>query len=103
MHPRLTACLIEFGVFVVFCYDQVWSKCFKLCVLLLLLSSVQLWLLMTSIYIYIYIYALFKKLVLFAVKYLFFFFFLPITVFCGIKNKILVAALNKILILEHRW
>ena len=98
MHRRLTACLIELGVFVVFCYDQVWSKRFKLCVLLLLLSSVQLWLLMTSIYIYIY--ALFKKLVLFAVKYLFVFFFF--TNFVE-QSKILMADLNKILVLEHRW
>jgi hypothetical protein len=29
-----------FGIFVNFYYDQVWSKCFRLCVLLLLLSSV---------------------------------------------------------------
>ena len=38
-----------------------------------------------DINIYIYIYALFKKLVLFAVKYVFVFFFLPIIVFCGTK------------------
>ena len=76
MHPRLIACLIEFGVFVVFCYDQVWSKCFKLCVLLLLfVKCATLAFDDINIYIYIYIYALFKKLVLFAVKYLFVFFF----------------------------
>ena len=62
LHRRLTACLIEFGVFVVFCYDQVWSKCFKLCVLLLLLSSATLAFDDINIYIYIYIYALFKSL-----------------------------------------
>ena len=68
--------------------------------LCVVITFVQLWLLMTLIYIYIYIYALFKKLVLFAVKYLFVFFFF--TNFVE-QSEILMADLNKILVLKHRW
>ena len=68
--------------------------------LCVVITFVQLWLLMTLIYIYIYIYMLCLKVCVICYKILVCFFFF--TNFVE-QSEILMADLNKILVLKHRW